>query len=131
MVTRALFWSLGALGCGFAALLGARSISTSAPPPAPHTPGCTITGAKHLSPTHNEAEACRRFMAGIAAAPGISGVELRVLPQGVLSAVVTRAGTAGPPRDFGLAVSDRPLRAEDLDQLAASVLAGLGVAVPK
>jgi hypothetical protein len=64
-------------------------------------------------------------MAAIAAVPGVTAVQLKILPQGVLSAVVTRAGVNGSPSDYGLAVMDRAMTGEDLDRLADSVTADL------
>jgi hypothetical protein len=88
-------------------------------------PECTASGAKHLTPPLSETAICARFMAAIAAVPGVTAVQLRILPQGVLSAVVARAGASGSPSDYSLSVMDRAMTGQDLDRLADSVTADL------
>lgn len=91
---------------------------------------CSAAGAKLFVPTMNPEAICARFSAAIrvAAAPGETlSVELKFVPNGVATAIVTRtrAGKSRPPVDFNLAVSDRHLGLRDLDRLAADVIAGL------
>ena len=105
------------------AILAGCSTDTAVPPPTAAT--CQASGAKHLTPPLSDAAACTRFMAGIAVIPGLTSVQLKILPQGVLSAIVTRAGTSSAPNDYGLAVSDRAMTADDLDRLAGNVVADL------
>lgn len=131
MVARAVLWGLGAAACGLAALLGAQSNSTPAPSPAPDpglapAAGCSFSGGKLLTPPLSDAAACARFMAAIAPAGAVRAVSLKLLPQGVASAAVTHTHAGETRHDtFELAVSDRPLAPQDLDKLAADVVAGL------
>ena len=98
-------------------MLLTTGVLTSPPPasPPPTAQLCQSSGAKHLSPPLAETEACARFLTGIAGVPEVTGVELKILPQGVLNAVVTRSGMRGSPRDYTLAVSDRAMTPEDLN----------------
>jgi hypothetical protein len=91
---------------------------------------CSAAGAKVFVPAITPAAICARFSAAIrtAAAPGETlSVELKFLPNGVATAIVTRsrAGKSRPPVDFNLAISDRRIGLRDLDRLAADVVAGL------
>jgi hypothetical protein len=88
-------------------------------------PECVASGAKHLTPPLSDAAACARFQSRVAVIPGVTIVQLKILPQGVISALVARDGRSGGPKDYGLAVSDRAMTAADLDTLAASVVADL------
>lgn len=129
MVARAFLWGLGAAACGLAALLGAQSITTAAPSLAAaltSAAGCSVSGAKLLAPPLSDRAACARFMAAIAPAGAVQAVSLKLLPQGVASAAVTHTRAGQTRHDtFELAVSDRPLAPQDLDKLAADVVAGL------
>lgn len=99
------------------------AVLTPPPPAPPPSAGqCRASGAKHLSPPLDDTAACTRFMAAIASVPGVTGVELQILPQGVIRAVVTRAGAKGSPSDFSEAVMDRPLTVDDLDRLARNAV---------
>lgn len=91
---------------------------------------CAAAGARLFAPATTPEAICARFSSAIraAAAPGETlTVELRFLPSGVATALVTRirGGRARPPVDFNLAVSDRGFAFRDLDRLAADVVAGL------
>lgn len=102
---------------------------------------CAASGTKLLAPM-TEAATCARYIAAYARASGTKAVmatsrpadgldvELRLLAHGVATAVVTpmRGGNPSAPVSFNLAVSDRPLVAEDIDQLAANTAAGLRAA---
>lgn len=100
--------------------------SASATTATANAAGCRIVGAKLLGSTLGDAELCARFMAPIRKAlPAGSEarVELAIRPRGMMSADVTlvRGGVAAGPVNYGMAVSDRALRVEDLDLLAKDV----------
>jgi hypothetical protein len=124
MRLRGVLCGLGLVSGSAAAVLLLNALS-SAPPFAQPKQHCRSSGARHLAPPLSEAEACARFMTRIVAVPGVTQVELTILPQGLLKAVVTRAGTRGTQNDFALAVMDRALFLTDLDQLAANTVNGL------
>jgi hypothetical protein len=91
---------------------------------------CHATGAKLIAPAMTAEAICARFSAAIElaiAAGETLSVDLKFLPNGVVTAIVTRvrAGKTSAPVDFNLAVSDRGFGLRDLDRLAADVAAGL------
>lgn len=115
---------LGLIGGGAAALAAAQALNL-AQPESSNMPKCSVTGAKFLTPSLADDELCRRFMAGIAGASGVARVELQILPQGVINAVITRTEGGEHPLNLGLAISDRAAGPHDIDTLAAQALTEL------
>lgn len=124
-------------------LWGATTAMTAAPRSATVPVTCAATGAKLLSPAIAPGDICDRFIAALgtaarrpvrAAAQVSEGlkVDLSFRAPGIATANVVRvrAGRAQPPVSYELAVSDRALRASDVERLAGDVARGVFAAKP-
>ncbi|THD36162.1 MAG: hypothetical protein E7773_09570 [Sphingomonas sp.] len=129
MSIKALLAGFAAIGLGFAGTPAEGMMEGYQRPPQTQV-RCRATGAKLFVPAMTPEAICARFSAAVAAglASGESvSVDLKFLPNGVATAVVTRtrAGKASAPVEVNLAVSDRGFGVRDVDRLAANVATAL------